>query len=326
MKKLLYAVVGLALLATSCAKSEAEQVAGQAKSYTFSIAPATLQTRAAEFSRGSGQYANTLYYAFYNDNGDLLTEVSEIDGISWEPLVGKKIKVNLVPGREYKAIFWAQWEDEEYDDSRYDVYMDCKYSETKIVGSPDDMYDETEHYDAFWAQVDIDLTDGVPYEPATITLTRPFAQLNIGVPVSEIEAAEKIGSPINGVCVDGFDIASVFSLATGKASEIVTAYSELVEAVNQSITIDGEEYVILSSSYVLVDTQKELKDVSIHFSEHYEGGYNFDREVVNIPLERNHRTFVLGKFLTSGYDFEYEVKIDPGFTGDLNVDDEGNEI
>ena len=188
------------------------------------------------------------------------------------------------------------------------------------------MYGNPEYFDAFWAQVDIDLTDGVPYEPATITLTRPFAQLNIGVPVSEIEAVEKIESPLNGVAVNGFEFASTFSLATGATSVPKNVGSEWVTAVNESITIDGKEYIILSTSYVLIDSEKTLKNITVNFAQTYEGGYFFDRQIENIPLERNHRTFVLGNLLTGGYDFEYEVKIDPGFTGDLNVDEEGNEI
>ena len=69
-----------------------------------------------------------------------------------------------------------------------------------------------------------------------------------------------------------------------------------------------------------------MVDVDFTMCESDEGGDYVDRFFTNIPLQRNHRTFILGNILTEGGEMEYFIKVDPSFKGDTFVDENGNEL
>lgn len=317
MKKLFYAVVALSLFATSCAKSDAPEAKQEMKTITLSVVSPEMQTR-AEFSAGSGTLATTLYYAFYSEWGEYLADVSKPEGITWNPLTGIKIPVSFIPGRAYKAVFWA-------DANVYVVDLEKDFADLTI-DTGDCPVGNEEEYDAFWATVEIDLTEDGDYEHKPVILTRPFAQLNIGVPVTDLEEAEKVGVIVGGVGAGVKTVPTIFSLATGKATDKKHISVDMAVAGTDTITIDGVEYVILSTNYLLVGAEKCLVDVDFTMCESDEGGDSVDRYFTNIPLQRNHRTFILGNILTEGGEMEYFIKVDPSFKGDTFVDENGNEL
>lgn len=314
MKKLFYAIVALSLFATSCDKSDAADATPALKSVALTVKAPEMQTRA--FTAGNGASANTLFYAFYNKDGEYLSNISAPDGIPFTD--GMKIAPNLIEGEQYKAIFWVQCDD------MYELALTGKFENATVTGDPDDICMNPEYYDAFWAKIDIDVTED--YQGQNVTLYRPFAQLNIGAPAQDIQDAENAGIKVGAARVTGFQAPSVFNLGTGATSipKDFCVSEPIGFKMDNTITIESQEYVIMSTVYVLIDSgsEKELANVVFTTYEHDEGGTdNIVRTFSGVPIQRNHRTFILGNILTSSSDsgYEYVIRISPGFDNDDHI-------
>lgn len=320
MKRLFFAVVALSLFATSCAKDEAAapEATAKTKTVTFSVKAPELKTRAA----GDGTQATTLYYAFYDETGMLADlENTAPTGMTWDGIAGETITVTLVDGKEYTALFWAQNAAAPYTIDMANKNVSIDYSEA--VGN-------SEVYDAFYAHV-------TAFEPKDITedqnvvLKRPFAQVNIGAPTKDIEDAVKAGLDVESVKVSVTGVGNSIDLATGvvteEANPVVFNWST-VGATTKNFTVNSAnvEYTILSTNYVLVgNADKKLGNVNFYMSEEaveddatYANPIN--RDWSSVPIEVNHRTFILGDIVTNSNALTYIVKIAPGF------DNEGSPI
>ena len=316
MKKLFFAVVALAMVATSCSKDESVAPEATAKTFTFTVKAPEMQTRAA----GDGKSATTLYYAFYDESGLLATLPNSTTGDTWTPLTGKSLEVTLVEGKTYSAIFVAVNADAG-DDAPYKVDLTAKtmtidYSKVKC---------NSEANDAFYKYVG-GITSALTGDQ-NVELKRPFAQLNIGAPTTDITAAENAGLTINSVKV-GATVANVLNLVDGTVSGEAPIEFGWATKGAESFTHESTTYTILATTYVLVDGTKNLATVGFHMSEAANGSDPIDREFSAVPIERNHRTFVLGNIVTNAdAALKYVIKVAPGFeTGDNVVDEKGNAI
>lgn len=309
MKRLFFAVVALAMVATSCSKDEsvAPEATAKTKTVTFSVNAPELKTRAA----GDGKSATTLYYAFYDESGLLATLPNSTTGEPWTPLTGKSLEVTLVEGKTYSAIFVAVNADAG-EDAPYKVDLTAKtmtidYSKVKC---------NSEANDAFYKYV-----SGIKSTltgDQNVELKRPFAQLNIGAPTTDITAAENAGLTINSVKV-GATVANVLNLVDGTVSGEAAIEFGWATKGAESFTHESTTYTILATTYVLVDGTKDLATVGFHMSEATDGSAPIDREFPVVPIQRNHRTFVLGNIVTNAdAALKYVIKVDPGF------DNEGN--
>ena len=196
----------------------------------------------------------------------------------------------------------------------------------KVAGS-----DETR--DAFIGFVDNLQIKGSANE--TVTLQRPFAQINVGLTKGQIKAAADAGFKLDKVTVKTKSHNN-FNFATGVGNpddELMAvefeAASYLAPVSGQNaqgedlheITANGATYDWVSFNYVLPYTASaaqptELVDVEIIFTD--ENGKTIEVPAfTNVPIERNHRTNIVGDLLTDPAKFE--VVILPGFENDEHV-------
>ena len=179
MRKFFLAVAALVMLATSCTKDETT-VAGGESLVSFTVDSPELATR-----YGDGTTATTLEWAFYDEAGDQLTNIS-----------GKKdnfggsynFTVELVDGRQYTALFWASAPD------AAEVYQVNWTGKTMTINK-ENLTANNEAYDAFYKYYTVDQSKKVH----KIELTRPIAQINIAT--ADTEDARKAGVEVKATKV-----------------------------------------------------------------------------------------------------------------------------
>ena len=119
MKKFLFlAVAAVAMLATSCSKDETANAypEGDTK-VSFTVVAPELQTRTI----GDGTTATTLEYAVYDANWN---HIAYLDGTTTINLQ-TTVDLELIDGKTYNLIFWAENAASPYDFNRADkkVYV-----------------------------------------------------------------------------------------------------------------------------------------------------------------------------------------------------------
>ena len=348
MKKILIFAAAMAsmLFAASCQKenfSGSEQV-GNVVTATFTVqAPGLPGTKAVTSADqqmvGDGRAADNLVFAVYDETGAELVDLRQGD---WVNQIGDNqavikfdnsenpqttVTVKLVRGKEYSFVCWAQNEAA----TCYD-FLDMKnigISYTDYNAANNDLRD------AFYAYAE---TNGKVTEnfSQTITLSRPFAQVNVGT--TDFIAAEKAGLEIDNLysTVTVKNAATVLETFTGKATNPVAAtfaYAHAVapdydlvinknKVVNDPKVTIADKYGWLAMNYVLVadGTQdgeaSALAEVSFEVREG-ENTVLTSYDVPNVPIQRNYRTNIVGGLLTA--EGTINIIIDPIFNGEYVV-------
>ena len=173
MKKLLYCAAALSavLFVGSCQRENLEPVVNGGVTYTISL-PETVQTK------GSNGYAEyDLYYEVYKtaDPAELATATPLFE--KTEPMTGNTTTVvlDLLNDQDYTILFWANKTGVDYFD-----LADLRKVTVKQAAS------NNNDRDAFCGMdqlVNFDAATG-----KTVTLTRPFAQLNIATLVATLNS------------------------------------------------------------------------------------------------------------------------------------------
>ena len=195
------------------------------------------------------------------------------------------VTLPLLKQETYDLVFWAQKKDNGiYSiDENFNITIDyAKYQEISLAG--------TEDFEAFTV-VKEDVSVANPGD-ATITLTRPFAQLNIAA------SEDDIFNKVNKVSFTIDKVYKKFNPLTGVSSEEVTgqefsySFSSQDIAAKQAITIDGTNYYYLASAYLLAPEKVNLT-----------GGLYKDTELIKelnvteLPLKANSRTNIYGNMI-----------------------------
>ena len=312
------AAVALIAMTASCSKDGAiaPAVDGEEVNATFSVQlPGGIVGRATN----DGTMAKYLNYAVYeagnaNERGVLLgqltTEDVEIQGGAWN------VSIPLVADQSYDIVFWAQAEN-----APYDIDWDAK---TIAMDYTNGEAGSNEKRDAFFAVVDNLEIKGATQK--NVTLKRPFAQLNIGLTEGQIAAAKQAGFALQYVTVKAKANSTFnFSQNEGKAEgetlvEFAPALHTLPVRVvggveEHTIVVNEKTYDWVSFNYLLTDA--ELIDVEVKFANN-DATKNIELPVfTNVPIERNHRTNIVGDLLTDPANFD--VTINPGFEDENNV-------
>lgn len=314
MKKILSLMVAaLSLLAlSSCMKENFSNGADEA-TMTLNISLPDAATKAY----GDGMLeAKNVIIGVFDENG-----VEKFRKIYvWEKNVfQQEVTIQFVMGKTYQMVLWAQYGDA-YGDPKTmsldEITLDYKQS-------------NREDLDAFYAYVE-------PFRVTadfskSITLKRPFAQLNFATTVGDMDesiAAGDLGIH-NMAAVTIKNVANTLNLFTGEATYIdenqksenagkaviipETAFPK-VDGKYPTIEVEGTTYEVISMNYVLVadagsqdgkttvDLELKVGDLVI--------------EVPGANMKRNWRTNVVGELLTG--EGTFTVKIDPIFDGTYN--------
>ncbi len=293
MSKKLLSVFAIAsmMLATSCSNEELSNVTGKTNStVTLTTQLANpLQTRAF----ADGTTATTLDYAVYEVESDTWTLLPDLTKKDETINMTKTVSLNLVNGKSYAVVFWADAPSSIYTFSPADKKVTADYTSATC---------SNEAYDAFYA-VEKFTVNGENLN-RTVELKRPFAQLNIGT--SDLAAAKSAGINVTkaGVKVNTYNTLN-FEDGTVAGEEEVTFAAATLPEETFPVTSAGCNY--LTMNYLLMPTDKKA-DNTITIS--YDGAAQ-ERVFQNIPLRRNYRTNIYGTLLTSTNNFN--VTINPEF-------------
>lgn len=315
-KNIFLSILALAsmLFATSCSQDELinESTNGDFVNATFTIETADgIGTRAVGDGTTVDKVACAVYDAYNNE---------ELESLRQDVAITNKtatFSVRLAKGKNYRVAFFA------YNEAAnaYDV------TDLKSIKVNGNQLSNVEGRDAFTAYVDV--TEGETMNAFTkeVTLKRPFAQLNLGIDDVEFAEAANAGLTVAKSKIVVSNVYNAFSAFDNAVAENAVEGSMTFElngipTEKLKVTVNGEErlYNYLALNYLLVgdnDTEKTLTDIKFTW-ESNNGDSNAESvtEFLNIPVQRNYRTNIVGKLLTSPTIFN--IIIDEEFEGEKN--------
>ncbi len=295
MKKIHFLTgIGMVLMATACTSEMPEQPVGKDGNVTISLSlPSSMKTRAF----GDGMEATSLSYAIYD--AETQTLVASGDDAATFVNLNATLQVNLVNGRSYDFVFWA-------DNGASSPYtFDAAANEADIKVDMSFADAGAESLDAFYGSVSKKI-DG----PTTVsaTLIRPFAQINLGTDDLGNKAVETAyGSNLTvGVTTTTFTSMNPLTGAVLGTAESKT-FNAIAAPQGETFPVSGYEY--LSMIYILADPAQDVIDVN--YTLYNNGSEMLKVPVANVPVQRNYRTNIYGSILTSPASLQ--IKINPVF-------------
>ena len=303
MKKFLFfgALVAM-LLGTAACSSDMEPTMGDDMvRFTIEL-PGNIDSRTI----ADGLTANKLTVAVYDETGAELTQLKVNKDIPHQTTVEFK----LVKGQKYSFAFWAQAPNAPYTFDTATKTVNVDYANAKSN-------DETR--DAFYAyRADLVVTGPIQ---ETIYLYRPFCQLNYGA--SDYNDAIAAGVTATKSAVTVNHAATAFNLETGATTGDVevTFTKEILPDDPETLTVNETAYQWMAMNYFLVPNNQATIETSLQLYEGDAADPVRDITVPNVPVEKNHRTNIVGNLFTE--DVNFLVIIDerfdqPDYIRDLN--------
>ena len=338
MKKLSFILACVALMAFAACNKEADTqiTEGNSIEAVFEVSAPELATKAIS----DGLTAGKLFFYLYDKNGDLLFETnSAVESpaypVTFNKLEDKKwsVKVRLIKDMQYKIVFWAQW-------SEADAFTLDAAAKTLTVDYSK-MTLNADDEDAFWGTIGTDPTDPfIVNGPATkvVTLKRPFAQLNVAIPAEDLGVASfmlgKYSKSVAAITTN-YTLSSyaynTMNLLDGTVSDNAASSGLTLVAQaqpNTNITIGDKTYKHMAMAYILVG-DKVTNDVTLTVDTKADAigtAGVLTRTILNVPLQRNYRTNIIGNIFSVEEEFTVEVdnafgETGTGAYGDVNVPD-----
>ncbi len=188
----------------------------------------------------------------------------------------------LIKGRTYDVVFWAMKEGSYNVDNLSQIY--------RVEGKPE------VDYDAFTATTKITVESS---ETIAVTLTRPLAQLNIGVTEDDWNAVVALGQTPASTSIT-YESYDAFNALTGGL--LMRNYGSITRTAPASGTFDvgSTTYKSLGSFYVFVDgtTETSLSDIMFTIKDGSGDNIRSNVQIVNVPIQRNYKTNIVGGLLT----------------------------
>ena len=307
MKKLSFCLLAAAGLMTAACSSDEPTIDGGAPGYadgkvTFAVAmPGGIDSRAV----ADGLSATDLAYVVYDEEGEFLFEETKAAVFSGKETT---VQIPLVTGKKYQVAFVATSPEAPYTVS--EGVLALNYSTDNA---------NADTYDAFYKLEPVAVEKGMAQQQ--VVLKRPFAQVNVGA--TDWEAAKKAGYVVaeTGLSFTA-EVYTSMDLLTAEASdpaEVTFALSALPDATGADATLAPAKLTVADAAYdymamayilpVLTDDQSSLVN-TVTFS--YQGpDQAYDIPVNAVPVQRNHRTNIVGRFFTQ--DVDYKIIIDEQF-------------
>ena len=309
MKKYFLSLVAMAaamLFATSCQESLVEPQIEGPTTFTVQL-PDAMGTKAI----GDKENVNQLLVAVYSEATGGAVALTRATATSTSGQF--KVQFNLLQDQSYDIVFWAQVEDK-YVSSTGD--FDLKSIPMTNI------YHNNENGAAFFAYV----ANFVPTGSAqSVTLKRPFAQLNLGTTGESLNPATGAVSLVSSeIKIKG--LAQQFNTISGMGenptTEVVTYYATIPENW-QKLSAANHEYVYVSMDYLpIVGDAKAVFDIEAKIVVKDAAGEKepINHKFTSVPVQENYRTNIVGNLISSTSDFI--VSIDDRFEEDYsNTDD-----
>lgn len=329
-KTLIYMAAMLSMAFAASCQKEAASSDAQVEEYVTAVftveAPAHIGTKAV----GDGLAADNLVFAVFDAAG---TELPKLRQGDWVNNIGENqtaikfddsakpkatVTVTLVRGKQYSFVCWAQNE----------AAVCYDFADMKNIGISYTDYNASNNdlRDAFYAYAQ---TDGKVTESfsQTITLTRPFAQVNVGT--TDFEEAAKAGLDVDNLysTLTVKNAASVLDTFTGKGITPVDATFAYAHALapDHDLVIDEEKvvnnptfeiedkYGWIAMNYVLAAESAAVTEVSFEIREG-DSTVLTSFAVPNVPLQANYRTNIVGELVTAAGTIN--IIVDPIFNAE----------
>ena len=301
MKKFLFlgALAAMLLGTASCSNDMEPQLTDDGMvQFTIEL-PGNVDSRAI----ADGLTANKLTVAVYDETGAELTQLQVNKDIPHQTTVEFK----LVKGQKYSFAFWAQAAGAPYTFDTANQTVNVSYENAKS---------NDEKRDAFYAYR-ADLTINGPVNE-TITLKRPFCQLNYGASDYADAIAAGVKATTSAVTVN--HAATSFNLATGATDGdvAVTFTKEVLPNDPAKLTVEENEYQWMAMNYFLVPSNEAVITTNLKLYEENATDPVRNLTVYSVPVQKNHRTNIVGNLFTE--DVNFNVIIDERFDlDDYNV-------
>ena len=313
MKKYFLSIVALAgmLFATSCQESLVEPQVGGTTTFTVQV-PDAMGTKAI----GDKENVNQLLVAVYSEATGDAVALTRATATSTSGQF--KVQFNLLQDQSYDIVFWAQVENEYVNATANDFDL-------KSITMKNDNHNNEEGA-AFFAYV----ADFVPTGSAqSVTLKRPFAQLNLGTTGESLNPATgEVFLVSSEIKIKG--LAQRFNTITGMGenptTEEVTYFAEIPTGW-QPLSAAGSTYEYVSMDYLpIVGDDKAVFDIEANIVVKDAAGApktTIKHKFTSVPVQENYRTNIVGNLISSTSDFI--VSIDDTFVdenGNLNPDND----
>lgn len=278
MKKLIYLLLTIPLLMTSCTNDEQAVIEETVQVNFRTEIPKQLGTRAS-----TALSVDKVECAVFEEGEEITALRENIEIVEGQDIV---FSPRLIRGRTYNIVFWA------YKNGSYDV---TNMKEISRIN-----YKNEEDYDAFTAKVTITV-EGNQTQP--ITLHRPLAQLNIGVTEEDWKGVTETFDMTPTRIEIQLKGKNQFNALKGKAADQSQdlTYSLPIGA-NDLLTVENTQYHKIGMCYVLMEETQQNDKESIHIQYSiYDQSGNAIRENVEIPfvpLQANYKTHIVGGLLT----------------------------
>lgn len=312
MKKIIIPAISLAALLLTGACSIDERTSGNNGNeamLTLNMGlDGAVQTRAI----GDGSGADHLIYAVFDETG---TRIEGIEQVSKEVTFPTTETITLAKGQTYRIAFWAQ----NKACTAYEVS-----DEMVVTINYEGALSNDETRDAFFKTVEVKVTGDAELD---VELTRPFAQLNVGIYESDWTAGEAAGIVISTSRAVVKQAASTLNLLNGTVADPVDVTFDFANIPTDALSVDldgegPEDYKYLSMNYILPydattgDASTTLEDLEFTFSPEDGNDITLTQGLDAVPVQRNWRTNIIGQILSG--DLSINISIDPGFNGDNN--------
>ena len=302
-KKIFVGMSAMAMLfATSCQDDmNLPGNVGETTTVAFNVSTPEIGTRAYS----DGQTTTVLQYAVYDAQGNILPQLKKMDATID---IKANVELELTTGDTYTVIFWA-----EAPYAPYDVDFEAK---TMTVDYTDAVSND-ENRDAFYAAHTFTVSGA---QTENVQLRRPFAQLNIGT--SDYANADKAGYTPTKSAVTVKTLGNTLNLwdgtVSGNPEEVIVNFDYADIVKTEVFPVDDTKYDYLAMNYLLVGADQEVVDIEFGYTE-TDANAAKTRTVGSVPVQRNYRTNIYGKLLTSTVDVN--VEIEPEYNGALTADD-----
>ena len=293
MKRFFYSVMAATTMlfaTTSCSEDDpmGPEIGhdGKTQKVTFKVETPDIKSRVYS----DGTTATVLQYAVYDANGDILNDLTELEG---EIKGSTQVDLQLTTGNKYSVIFWAEATDAPYDVDFANKTMTVDYANASS---------NAENRDAFYAYHEFTVNGN---QTETIELKRPFAQLNIGT--NDYEASAKAGYTVGYSSVTVKDVYSTLNLFDGTVDGQAEQTFGLAEIPDgETFPVNGYDY--LSMNYLLVSADQETVEIEFGYNNTDDAATQKTRTVGSVPVQRNYRTNIYGQLFTSDVDINVEIK------------------
>lgn len=325
MKKYFYSILA-ACMFFACSQEEVVDVtAPESQQVTITVELPSIESRAiAEgIEVGKGNMANKLVYAMYEENmhqvGPLKTEIVD------RGADGKfKVTVPMAKNLKYDLLFLAYNENEPIFDIEGKAANEINLKELKLRTG---LKANQESYDAF-----VGVLPSHDIQKAnTVTLTRPFAQINAVTTADDLAAVKLLKSEVttSKLVITAPNTYNVFTGAATNSVELTYDTSAIILDKDATEYPKNEkfnaDYYYLTLAYVLAgETPNATASTHNAVFEFYRENDDLvsKLDIVSLPLQRNYRTNVMGSLLTKSED--YTISIDANFgEKDIMVDETG---